>query len=387
MLNEMPSGVGSLRIICIALLSLLAVPAAGQDLPIIAGPEETVFDWSRDACDRWDVPDAPARAWRGAEGVAMIAGAEVNRRAAGPDLDRVVHGCAIVFQGARADDPGAYDDRGWIAATYADGTGRIEALVHDEYHGNRRPDRCPAADYAACWRNAIVAAVSEDGGASFRRVGLVAALPYRYAGDEGHRTGYFTPSNIIRNGDFLYVFVFAEAFGAQRRGACLLRRPVVGGAADWRGWDGSGFTVRFVDPYREPVVDPAAHVCAPLAGLEGTVSDVVRVAATGEYLALLPLRRPEATGFYGAVSRDLIHWSAPRPILEAPLLWARECGAPNAYAYAALLDPASDDANFATVGTEPWLYLVRMAVGPDCRIGPDRDLVRRRVSWPAPAAR
>lgn len=374
-----------MRSICLVLM-LLARAALAQELPRVVGPEETVFDWSRDACARWDAPDAPARAWRTETGVALIAGAEANRRATGPDLDHLEHGCAVVFRGSGRDDPAAYDDRGWVAATWAGDDGRVEALVHDEYHGNLRPDRCPAADYAACWRNAIVAAVSEDGGASFARAGLVAALPYRYDGAAGRRIGYFTPSNILRDGDYLYGFVFAEAYKAQRRGACLLRRPVAGGAADWRAWDGSGFGVRFVDPYAGPVADPAAHVCAPIPQLEGTVSDVVRKAETGEFLALMPLRRPGATGFYGSMSRDLVHWSAPRLVWAAPLLWARDCAAPSAYGYATLLDPASASPNFETVGASAWLYLVRMAVGPDCRIGPDRDLIRMRVSWPGPAA-
>ena len=65
----------------------------------------------------------------------------------------------------------------------------------------------------------------------------------------------------------------AEAFGAQRRGPCLLRRPLGGGAGDWRAWDGRGFTVRFVDPYREDVVDPARHVCAPVEGIGGSIAE------------------------------------------------------------------------------------------------------------------
>ena len=51
------------------ILGLLAgpAPAAAAELRV-AGPAETVFDWSRDRCARWDSPDTPARAWRGADG-------------------------------------------------------------------------------------------------------------------------------------------------------------------------------------------------------------------------------------------------------------------------------------------------------------------------------
>ena len=34
--------------------------------------------------------------------------------------------------------------------------------------------------------------------------------------------------------------------------------------SSWRGWDGKSFSVTFVDPYKGPVPDPKAHVCAPV---------------------------------------------------------------------------------------------------------------------------
>ena len=37
---------------------------------------------------------------------------------------------------------------------------QLELAMYAVAREAERPDRCPAADYAACWRNAIVAAVS-----------------------------------------------------------------------------------------------------------------------------------------------------------------------------------------------------------------------------------
>lgn len=364
---------------------LAAQPCVAAEVgPRVTGPVEVVFDWSRDRCARWDIPDAPARAWRVAGQVHLIAGAEVNRAAVGPDLEEARRECAVVYQGDEKGDPAEYDDRGWIASVHVAGGTRVEALVHGEYHGNLRPERCAAAEYMACWRNAIVAAVSEDGGARFTAAGLVAALPYRYTGVEGKRTGYFNPSNMLRVGEYLYVFVFAEEYRAQKRGACLLRRPVEGG--EWRGWDGADFTARFVDPYREDVVDPSAHVCAPIPGLGGTVSSVVRREGGG-YLAVMPMVGAAGSGIYAVQSEDLIQWSAPALLWAAPLLWRRDCGAGFAYAYPSLIDPESGSADFDTVGEDFWLYLTRMVVGADCAVGAERDLTRMRVSWPATAAR
>ena len=86
------------------------------------------------------------------------------------------------------------------------------------------------------------------------------------------------------------------------------------------------------------------------------------------------------------VSEDLINWSAPATLWEAPLLWRRDCAAPAAYAYPSLLDEGGASPNFDTLGDGFWLYLVRMKLGEGCAVGPDRDLVRMRVSWPATAA-
>ena len=367
--------------------ALLIVGAAAGAGPRVVGAPETVFDWASQRCATWDIPDGPARAWRDADGsVRLIAGAERNRIAAGADLDHLRHDCAVVFEGARSADPGAYDDRSWIAGLFTPDGRRVEALVHAEYHGDKHAGRCPTAVYLDCWRNAVVAAVSEDGGGSFAPAGLVAALPYRYDGLAGRRTGYFNPSNILRDGDHLYAFVFAEAYRAQARGACLLRRPLEGGASDWRAWDGVGFGVRFADPYREDIIDPSRHVCAPLPGVGSTISSVVRTAAgtgtgTGGYLAVTPATRDGVSGIYAMTSPDLVHWSAPELLWAAPLLWRRDCAAEAAYAYPALLDAASP--GFDSVGDDFWLYVTRMTLGKDCAAGPDRDLIRMRVSWPA----
>ena len=219
-------------------------------------------------------------------------------------------------------------------------------------------------------------------------IGFVAGPATRYDGAAGRRVGYFNPSNILERDGWLYAFVFAERDGAQRRGPCLMRRPVAGGAADWRAWDGASFRVRFADPYRDPVADPADHACAPLAPLTSTISSVVRHRPSGRYLAVTPatLRGEDGvarSGIWWTVSDDLLTWSRPRLLWEAPLLWRRDCAAPFAYAYPALLDPASGSANFETVGPEFWLYVVRMPLDDACRVGPERDLVRLRVSWPA----
>ena len=50
----------------------------------------------------------------------------------------------------------------------------------------------------------------------------------------------------------------------QKHGVYLIRTHRLDDPASWRAWDGSGFTVRFADPYREAVDDEAGHVCEPV---------------------------------------------------------------------------------------------------------------------------
>ena len=294
-----PGTVAKLRLI-LGLIAVLAAPARAEG-PAVSGPAEVVYRWAEERCATWDVPDTPARAWRVADGsVRLVAGSEASRAEVGAGLDSLRHDCAVLYRGGGADDPGAYDDRAWVHATYTFDGVRVMALAHVEYHGETRPGRCAAGTALACWRNAIVELRSEDGGRSFARTGLVAGLPYRYSSRDGRRAGYFNPSNVVRRGDWLYAFVWAEAFGAQRRGACLMRRPVAGGAADWRAWDGARFGVRFADPYREDVAAPERHICAPVGGIGSTVSSVVR---RGEqFLAVTPATRRGRPGWSEAES-------------------------------------------------------------------------------------
>ncbi|MFT3973996.1 MAG: hypothetical protein QM699_11265 [Amaricoccus sp.] len=375
------------RLPLIALLAAApAAPAAAA--PRIAGAAETTFSWANDRCATWDIPDTPARAWRDASGAThLVAGSEASRASVGPDLDHLSRDCSVLYQAAGNPDPAAVDERGWIHSIFtADGV-HVIALVHEEFHG-RIGVTCESDSSGDCWRNSIVEISSDDGGRTFRRQGLalVAGPPYRYNDDADGRTGYFNPSNILEREGFLYVFVWATGDHAQRTGACLLRRPVNGDAADWRGWDGSGFTVRFVDPYREDVPDPAEHVCAPLDGVTSVISSVV-ASPDGGFVAVSPTTRAEEAGRVSGIhwmqSPDLLKWSSPELLLPVPLLWRHGCDESQVYAYPALLDPDSPSPVYATVSRHLWLYLAEIRL-VDCRAGPERNLVRFPINLPAP---
>lgn len=355
--------------------------------PTVSGPPRLAFDWEADRCALWDSPDSPARAWRDENGVTLMTGSERTRLGRGATLDDLRRDCRIVHQGARNDDPAAFDDRSWIASPYRDPSGRLIALAHVEYHAHERPGRCAAGTYGACWWNSLVELSGPDFVPRPDGASLVAALPMRQAPDQMRRRGYFNPSNIIRRGDFLHAFIFAEDAPPQRRGACLIRRPVGGGPRDWRAWNGTDFGAAFADPYRDAPVDPARHVCAPLPGVTSTISSVVRREGTDLHVAVTPatLRDTDHVlrpGIWWMTSRDLIHWTRPRLLMPVPLLWRRDCAQDAAFAYPSLIDPDSSSANFETVDEDFRLYLVRIRLDDACASGPRRDLVHVPVSWP-----
>lgn len=349
-------------------LIVLALAAA---TPALA-EEVTLFDWSRDACARWDIPDAPARFWRQAGGVAMIAGSEESRISRGPNPLHLSRDCKVAYRGGKDPDPDDHDDRAWIASTWVHPDGRVTALAHVEYHGHVH-GTCAADSYMVCWRNAIVELESADG-ATFRRIGPdpVAALPYDYDPAQDARTGYFNPSNIFQVGDNLHAFVFAEATGSQRRGACLLRRPVAGGP--WRAWDGAEFNAALTG-HGGAI---RGGTCAVVEGVASTLSSVVHDGTDG-FVAVTPREVDGISGIWLQRSEDLLSWSEPKLLRELPLLWRRDCAAEAVYAYPSLVAPDSRSRNFDTLEGEVWLAATRMPLDAACKVGPERDLVAWRL--------
>lgn len=375
------------------ILALLAVAGPGlaaADAPpkvtiMLAGEAEVVFDWSRQACETWDIPDAPARAFRDATGaVHLIATHFINRAAVGPDLDSLRHDCAPIFAGGEQDAPQAFDDRAWLSGFFTEDGQTIYALVHNEFQGHRRPALCPSKTYIRCWRNAVTLALSQDGGRSFRQPAppahLVATPPYPYDGDLGRHVGYFAPTNIIRrDGDYFALFS-AAAYRDQDWGACLMRTERLDDPASWRAWDGKAFAVRFANPYAGEIADPSRHVCRPVGKgrLMDPLGGLLRHAPSGAYIVVMAGIRQGRSGIYAAASWDLIEWSKPSLVWQVPIRGPGDQCPQATYDYPSLIDPLSADRNFATAGAQAELYITAQNLH-DCRVGPDRDLLRRRV--------
>ena len=243
----------------LALLTLIAVqPVLAEDPPTVSatwgGPAEMVFNSDTDGCDKMDIPDQSARAFRDANGqVHLFATHYIARAMVGPTLDTVRHDCHVVYRSPEDADPSHFQDRSWLGSFYTDDGRRIVALLHSEYEAWTHPGMCatPEAKWptlANCWWNTVTMAVSQDGGASFMvptpPANLVASLPYPYdKANTAGAVGYNGPANIIKNGMFYYAMIRDWPYKAQPYGPCLIRTTDPFDAASWRAWNGTDFTI------------------------------------------------------------------------------------------------------------------------------------------------
>jgi hypothetical protein len=358
----------------------------------ITGAQQVLFSWKRDACEAIDLPDAPARAFRDAGGrVHLIASHFVTRQATGPDLDHVRHRCEVSMRSALDPDPATFADKEWLFAVYALGD-QVLGLVHDEYQGNTHPGRCPSGVYLRCWYNAVTLARSGDGGQTFVHARpppghLVAALPYQYAPDAG-RVGVFQPSNIVEKDGYYYALVATSRYQQQAAGACLMRTNRLGDPRSWRAWDGDGFTVTFVDPYRTAASSGEGHLCTPVSPQQ--IGDMTASLTYNTYFGKYMLvgngsiysatQRRVVSGFYYSLSGDLVHWSARKLVEEAVVPQTYRCGDEDPVYYPSVLDPRSSSRNFETVGRQAYLYFTRFHYQA-CAQTQDRDLVRIPVEF------
>jgi hypothetical protein len=133
---------------------------------VTTGEMELVFDWSKDRCDDYDIPDLPARAFRDADGNVQVLSTHLdNRRFIGPNLNEIARDCQVVMQSAHNGDVSKYDDNTWLASPYTEDGQTIYAVVHQEYHGWEHGENCPGDNFS-CWYNSLTMAISTDAGLS-----------------------------------------------------------------------------------------------------------------------------------------------------------------------------------------------------------------------------
>lgn len=258
---------------------------------------------------------------------------------------------------------------------------------------NMGPDPCPSDSRGPgglCHHVAVTFARSTDGGATYDHIQsppdhLVANPPVRYEPDGGDHS-IWQPSNIVRHPDDSYYYALIQrdehpADGSVNiQGTCVMRTETPSDPDTWRAWDGHGFNLRFVDPYKEPVPDPDSSWCETVS--VGEIGALTYGLSYNKYLRKfvavgVASAGVSVPGFYFSVSEDLIHWEPKQLLMEAVLAQTAEPSEPF-FAYPTFIDPADSTINFERPGKRPYLYFTRFN---NTGSPTDADLLRVRVAF------
>jgi len=336
-----------------------------------------------DGCDGHDVADLAVRAFRTASGeIEMFALHYINRPMRGATLNAMKIDCKVAYGSGFNPDPAAYDAQNWIAATWTRDGINIEALVHHEYRAAQFKRCVVPATGMACWYNSMLAARSDDGGATFKKHAypVIASAPFTQDVDQKRHRGFFNPSNMFAHAGHVYFFAAQTGWSGQPHGVCLFRSADPAQPRSWRAWDGREFSIRYDDPYRPGMKMPAA--CKPVEPFPAQVGAVVRHRPSGLYLAVVQTWKDQkfypVSGFYYATSRDLLNWSEPRLLMATKSLYDDACGAGQLNSYPSILDPAAQGRNFDDTGNTAFLYWSSMRVDGCSHTG-DRRLMRQNM--------
>lgn len=371
------------------MLSFATIGQAAAQGPTLApaGPPETLYRWTSDRCEDEFIPDAPARAFRRADGeMVLMASHRENWVLTGRDFASLRPSCEATLRSSR--ERPRDDGFLWIQATYTPDGRRVAALVSEDLRRPAVRGGCdPQGQAGRCWLNNILAAASEDGGRSFALVRpearTVATLGGRYPDRATRRFGAFTTSNIVQHDGAYYVMVYLQGEGVQPPGNCLFRSDDPFRPERWRAWDGQGFTVEMRDAAQSRSCRPASPsvLSQEVRSLSYDSRHQTWIAVVRQRLRLPGDEQP-VPGFYYLTSRDLLRWERPRRIMTAPTR-ARTDSATETMDYPALIDPGSRSRNFDTLDSDaPVLVFTVQNLAPGRGTGTmNRDIryVRLRV--------
>jgi hypothetical protein len=290
-----------------------------------------------------------------------------NNRFIGSSLNTVVHTCPTTYASHTDPVTDHYQYFEWLLAPYTfDGT-TIYSLIHSEWYGYVADKSC-AMNGNGAWLNAITYASSNNSGASFTQPSnyLILRSPTEWsstfpcgsATNPGRtQFGDFGSSNIIpKDGYYWSYFIYGPAPGETGKSReCLMRTNNLADPQSWEVWNGAGYS-------RGQEVTNCAAIDGPTVG-----SPSIR------YSTYLHAYISIGWNLTYRTSKDLITWSAPKPIagsIPADLL--NQTGG---LTYASLLDPNDASMNFDNVGQTAYIYFTVMHGGND------RDIYRVKVQF------
>ena len=382
----MKAVISAFALLLFVMISRAPAAVIGDPVVVVENQPVTVFAHAQ-KCEALDVPDAPLRAFRRADGmIVAFATNYQNRALLGPSLTQLSHDCRLVYQGKHLADPAQFDDRTWITATWTFDGVTVAALGHNEYHGDDFPDRCQFKGYSECQYNAVVPLRSLDGGRSFFRIDYptpIAAPPMKNDTDQGRIRGYVNPSNIVFHDGYYYTLIGRSDLDGKKAGRCLFRNKDVSNPETWTVWDGRTYISIVGSPYQ--LGWTAKPTCEGATGLGGALGSIAKIKNTNLFAAFWIAESAgniEGGDVNVSFSDDLLHWSGTEHILSATPSWARKCPVGVRFNYASVLSDSDEGRNFETLGGAAWLFLTRSP----CSHGLDWDLVRFPLTLKLPIA-
>lgn len=361
-------------------------PASTAPVPVVhgtlEGPRTAVFTTPQDSCVPNDIPDAMARAFRDSTGtIHFMTASSALYASLGPTLDDLKRSCEAAYHSANDTNPADFNDQAWIDSFYTLDGINVAGLTHTEYHGWAIQGECHVQgnnQYSACEYDSDTYHLSTDGGYHFHSFkpprNFLAGVPYKYVIDDGP-IGYSVDTNIISFGGWYYAVATSWAWPPNCSGMTGPHRCITSGGAplrtqdvfdpsSWRGWNGTDFSLTFVDPYPGPVSRPQEHVFTPVPYM-GFVNAINIFNTTGREIVVATLwdywdNELGPPGMYLTTSSDLINWTKPTLVVTVKDLLSQDPKGSWLYAYFSLLDPSAPDMNFATIGDHPYLYYVRL---------------------------
>ncbi len=342
------------------------------------GPRTAVFTVPQDSCAPNDVPDAMARAFRDSTGtIHFVSSSSDMRQSLGPTLETVQHSCAAAYRSANDPNPADYNDQAWLDSFYTFDGKTIVALTHTEYHGWSHPGECHSKNIFDCEYDADTYHLSKDGGYHFNSfkapANYVAGFPYKYDIDRGPM-GYSVDTNIVEVGGWYYAIATDWTWPPNCSGqggphGCLvpgggspIRTQNIFDPASWRGWNGTDFSLTFVDPYLGPVAQPKEHIYTPVTYMSYVTG--INVYQPGNVVVATIWNGYDNTygprGLYLSTSTDLVNWTKPTLVATQEQFLAQDPKGSWLYAYFSLIDPAAPDLSFSIIGEHPYLYYVRL---------------------------
>jgi hypothetical protein len=393
-----------------ALSPIAALTPHVPSLSFVLGGEQTVFDWSTQACNQTDIPDLPAHAVKYNGQIIMTATtAPENFLMKGSTFNNLAKVCTPSLASGLVSDPSSYNTYPWLVALYVIGS-KIHALVHHEYHDPSGPPYCntslTASNPCTYWS---ITYASSTNGVTFTQPSppnhALAAppLPWNKSVMQNYAYGYSSPTNIVQRNGYYYSFFPANyPAGTVTAGTCIMRTNNLDDPSSWRAWDGTDFTIAMTPPYTYSGGVPpgtaqnppyAAH-CTIIPALQYTTGSVTWNTYLNKYIAVTSISGwvagTPSCGIFYSLSDDLINWSPMQKIkaLDMPV----QNAAPNCVGnwpfgqtfnlYGTLLDETSTDPNFETSGKHPTLYWTRINnYKGNGNGGWDRDLIKQPVTF------